>query len=151
MMSETTMSRGDKLIVFLATIPLIYTVFYYLLFSSILTGLLILVFATTLLLHLYYGYTWAKIVLALFSLIFAVILFLTLHNNLANINLFLLVALCIFLSFNSYFLIFSKNLSRFLDQQKSNLNKNTLTQLRVSRWILYLLIIFVLILDLTRL
>ena len=145
------MSRGDKLIVFLATIPLIYTVFYYLLFSSILTGLLILVFATTLLLHLYYGYTWAKIVLALFSLIFAVILFLTLHNNLANINLFLLVALCIFLSFNSYFLIFSKNLSRFLDQQKSNLNKNTLTQLRVSRWILYLLIIFVLILDLTRL
>jgi len=151
-MSKTTISpAGVKAILIIASLIPLYMAGYMVLGRDVYLSIFFPVLVAVMLLHLNYGYKWAKYTVALLCLIFAVAQFFIFKVVFTDLRALFFLLLCALLITNTLLLLRANAVSVFLSQQAVGRSKKILLYLKISRWILFVLIIFGVAKDLLRL
>lgn len=146
----TITTAGIKAILFAASLIPLFLAVYMGLTTNVLTVVLSSLFTITLLLHLYYGYKWAKYAATFLSLLFAVTQFFIFKFSISAQGLGF-GFLCLLLIINSLLLLRSKAVADFLSKQFTERSKNALLFLKLTRWLLLVIVVIALAKDLIKL
>lgn len=153
-MSRTTISpAGVKAILTIASLIPLYMAGYMGLSEArnVYLSILFPILAIVVLLHFYYGYKWAKYSVALLTVIFAVTQFFLFKIAVTDLKVLFFLFFCSLLMINTLLLLRANAVTLFLSQQAANRSKQILLYLKISRWILLVVIGVGIIKDLMRL
>jgi hypothetical protein len=146
MLKFITQSVFIKTVLAISSIAPIYIAVINIFNGDGITRVLFLVISSVCLAHLYYGFKWAKYIVALISLIASVLQFYIFDITLNGLYAIVLIASFI-LVFNSIILIKSKVIAEFLNQKLLSLSDAVAFKLKISRWIIIVLILILVSLD----
>jgi hypothetical protein len=147
----TVTPSGVKAIFLFASLIPIYIAVYVTLGGDVFLSIFFTVFLIVIVSHLYYGYKWAKYTVALISLAFAAAQFFILKMVFTDWRVLSLLLVCVLLIINTLLLLRANAVSVFLSQQTDERTQKVLLLLKISRWILYALLVFGIAKDLLRL
>ena len=146
----TITQSGAKAILIIASLIPAYIAVYMTIASDVSINIFLAAFLIVLVSHLYYGYKWAKYTVALLSIIFAVAQFFIARMVFTDWRVLLLLLACVLLIINTLFLLRANAVTVFLSQQADKRTKNVLLLLKISRWVLYVLLALSIAKDLMR-